>query len=68
MGDRGDPMDRWTGPMGWMDPKTGESLDDRDPDDHAAREQRLRNVEAAKRIRAGDTEGAMALLRGKCPP
>lgn len=62
----GNPLDRWTEPMGRMDPKTGESLDG-GPDDHEAREQRLRNVEAAKRIRAGDTEGAMALLRGENP-
>ena len=63
----GNPMDRFTEPSGWMDPKTGESMDDRNPNDPAACAQRLRSVEAARRIHAGDTEGAMALLRGEDP-
>ena len=57
-------MGNWHEDVASYDPRTGESYsgDDNSPE---ACKQRLRNLEAAKRWRAGDIENAMRLLGGK---
>ena len=60
-------MGNWHEDVLFVDPRTGESSDSRDDNSPAACAQRLRSIEAARRIRAGDTEAAMKLLAGEDP-
>ena len=59
-------MGNWNETPNLVDPRTGESLCG-GSNTHEAREQRLRNIEATRRLNAGDEEGASMLLRGKDP-
>lgn len=61
-------MGNWHEDVLIVDPKTGESRDSRDDNSPEACRQRLRSIEAAKRWRAGDIDGAMILLGGKDLP